>query len=238
MPERLRMRLLACKCGLLIALLAAALPWLTGCSGGGGGAMSDSIAGLQPPQANAGTTATKGSDEPQVTQSDLGMPFYPGATAASATDAQSGSMKTPGEAMILMQTHDSPDRVVAFYMGRLKTTGEEGKPVPPVRRDSNIDDKPVITLSRLVGHTLRAVEIRKLEDITVIELMRMEAPTVNKFPGTTSGMIAPDADAPKAPASPGSVVESALPGTAPPADAGSDPTTSGSHSRNPGLKFP
>jgi hypothetical protein len=84
--------------------------------------------------------------------------------------------------MILLQTHDPVEKVVAFYMEKLKSNDETGKPQAPTKSDSTMDGKPVVSLSQITGRTLKAAEIRQVDNMTMIELMRMDAP----MPGSTS----------------------------------------------------
>lgn len=55
----------------------------------------------------------------KVTESDLGVPFYPGASPA---EGSSSKISTPDGSMytVLLHSADSPDKVAAFYRDRLK----------------------------------------------------------------------------------------------------------------------
>jgi hypothetical protein len=55
----------------------------------------------------------------KVSEADLGVPFYPGASPA---EGSSSKVSTPDGSMysVLLQSADSPDKVAAFYRDKLK----------------------------------------------------------------------------------------------------------------------
>jgi hypothetical protein len=74
----------------------------------------------------SGKTQTMELGGAQVTEADLGVPFYPGATVLrqGATKMAAGEDST---VMVPMETRDAPDKVVAFYRDKLKamSTGKQ-----------------------------------------------------------------------------------------------------------------
>ncbi len=123
----------------------------------------------------------------------MGMPFYPGAMQYSEPGAGPDvAMAGGSDATLLLQTHDPASKVIAFYQDKLTGPDVTGKIGPPSRRDGSRDGKPTITLSISEGHTLKAVEIRELDNLTIIELMRLEmhAPGKAVLPGSAPGQPA------------------------------------------------
>jgi hypothetical protein len=74
----------------------------------------------------SGKTQTMEVGGAQVTEADIGIPFYPGATVMR----QGATKMVAGEetnAMVPMETSDAPDKVIAFYRDKLKamSTGKQ-----------------------------------------------------------------------------------------------------------------
>lgn len=67
----------------------------------------------------AGKTSQIEMGAAKVGEAELGVPFYPG---ASATEGGSSKVSTPDGSMysVFLQSADSPDKVAAFYRDRLK----------------------------------------------------------------------------------------------------------------------
>src|ERR1019366_10374973 len=80
-------------------------------------------------------------------------------------------------------------KVLAFYQDRLAGRDGAGKITPPSRRESTLDGKTAVTLSRIDGRTVIAAEIRQGDNGTILELMRIEPPTPKKgnLPGNIPG---------------------------------------------------
>jgi hypothetical protein len=167
-------------------------------SGEGNTAKIDPFDGPGAPHKGAATGDPKPGDakpaspdaKPAVTESDLGIPFYPGATPytqpGNSTDA---SITGNGITATLLQTGDPIDKVIAFYQNKLTGPDESGKPSPPSRRDDTRDGKSMTTITRIDGRTSLAAVIRQSDHLTIIELMHMEIPADLKanLPGGLSG---------------------------------------------------
>jgi len=61
------------------------------------------------------TTVTSGTD---VTEADLGLKFYPGATVKTGTKSAAGGAKAASSATVQLATKDPMDKVTAFYKGQ------------------------------------------------------------------------------------------------------------------------
>ena len=156
MQGRLSVRSVSRTCAVLTVATCALLPFLTACAGGpersvqssatSNGPMSDPITGLQPQTIPA--AAAPNPTEPTITEAQIGIPFYPNALPAGANSGSDSSTSSTGDAMMLLQTHDPAEKVVAYYMDKLTRSDATGKQTAPIKSQSTMDGKPVVTCRR------------------------------------------------------------------------------------------
>lgn len=101
------------------------------------------------------------------TEAQIGLPFYPQARVAVGPDRAPAAVKTEEATLIVLETADSPDKVLAFYQQRLPKAQRTEKMLNGTR------DILLLLPSSKGGY--RAVEIRADEGATRIQLMNMRA---------------------------------------------------------------
>ena len=101
------------------------------------------------------------------TEAQIGLPFYPLARVAVGPDRAPAAVKTDEATLIVLETADSPDKVLAFYQQRLPKAQRTEKTLNGTR------DILLSQPSSKGGY--HAVEIRADEGATRIQLMNMRA---------------------------------------------------------------
>ncbi|HZT41939.1 MAG TPA: hypothetical protein VFA07_07105 [Chthonomonadaceae bacterium] len=106
------------------------------------------------------------------TEAQIGLPFYPQARVAVGPDRTPEAVKTDQATLIVLETADSPDKVLAFYQQHLPHAQ---------RTDKTLNAAPDILLSQPSPKGgYRAVEIHAEEGVTRIQLMNMRASRAGK----------------------------------------------------------
>jgi hypothetical protein len=135
------------------------------------------------------------------TETDLGMPIYPGSHPMAGPDGAQlalGPDATSKTAFAMLQTPDSFQQVADYYRQHLTTVGPDGKPQPPEEHADTRDGRPLVTLSHLEnGNGMKTAEIRQGDGVTLIELMNLPA-TKSVGEALSHGQV-PTANTPAAP---------------------------------------
>ena len=98
----------------------------------------------------------------KITEAELGLPFYPG-----ATQREGGSMRIVAgknkSMQITMHSDDAPDKIAAFYRDKLKAMSEGKQLMEMSQNDgamlSLVDDKAKSTLQVQVGKAEKGSDI-------------------------------------------------------------------------------
>ena len=149
---------------LLLALLAAVL---------GAGCHRAKPAPAPQPAPIPGIPIASAAGMPDVhTEAQIGLPFYPQARVAVGPDRSPDAVKTDQSILIVLETADAPDKVLAFYQQHL----------PQAHRTETMQNgaRHILLSQPSAKGGYRAVEILADEGVTRIQLMNMRAPRSGK----------------------------------------------------------
>jgi hypothetical protein len=113
----------------------------------------------------AGKVSTSEFGSANVTEADVGIPFYPG---ASIKDGKGSKMTGPDSTMIIvtLESKDDLDKVAEYYRGKFKGIAKGRK----MNEMSQAGESAMLTLSDDKGHDNLTVNVSKNDDAKLTEI--------------------------------------------------------------------